>query len=370
LQPSNRSADNLFSTLWLELQDRTSIAAIVNSARAAQPIQVTVDTIICQETTPAAALALIFPERIHSLVNIQSTPDIAVAEISNLANEAFSLALSRTDFDGVYHALATIPTTDSRWQRFERWVAGATPHIVPVFLNHSDFIDIGAALAKFGEVEVSRITARRPSDQSSLNRGWKARVGLARPSHLEAISAARHEGASVRTVTLSVPGRLSVHLRRRAGATYYGGEYELFEGVILTRLAAAASRRLKLTSNRQREVAAASPAPLVIDLGREMLETASDTAQLVEDLQNSRDLAVAVLHRNPYLHVIVTDFTDGSNFDVFVTRADQVEIHPGFRSSSICLTRLTQVISECLEADQIREKQPQPRARLEDLVAG
>jgi hypothetical protein len=80
-------------------------------------------------------------------------------------------------------------------------------------------------------------------------------------------------------------------------------------------------------------------------------------------------MAIAVLHRNPYLHVVVTDYADGSNFDVFVTEPDAIEVHPGFRSSLGALTRLTQSLGERFEALKIAEAAPPEPVSLDDLIA-
>src|SRR3954454_17149568 len=35
-----------------------------------------------------------------------------------------------TSEDGVYNLVGTVPVTDERWRRVERWVANAAPHVV------------------------------------------------------------------------------------------------------------------------------------------------------------------------------------------------------------------------------------------------
>lgn len=166
----------------------------------------------------------------------------------------------------MWHIVGSAPTTDPRWRKVERWVANAAPLVVPVLLNHDDFADIGTALSEYGEVEVSRMTARRRADLSSISRGWKARSGK------------------------------------------------------------------------------------------------------LAELAQQRDVGIAVLHRNPYLHVVVTDYSDGSNFDVFVTDPSAISVHPGFRASMGALTRLTQRLGERFEALEIAEALPADAVSLDDLI--
>ena len=230
----------------------------------------------------------------------------------------------------MWHLVGSAPTTDPRWRKVERWVANASPLVVPVLLNHDDFADIGTALSEHGEVEVSRMTARRRADLSSVSRGWKARSGSLRPTHHEVIADAEAEGASVRTLSLHVEDVLSLHLRRLAGATYYTGDFSLFDRLVLGRLATAASRRRDLLSGRARQVDEPPRRPITIRLPGPVLVDAEATGDVLAVLERQRDVAVAVLHRNPYLHVVVTDYSDGSNFDVFVTDPCAIEVHPGF----------------------------------------
>jgi hypothetical protein len=70
---------------------------------------------------------------------------------------------------------------------------------------------------------------------------------------------------------------------------------------------------------------------------------------LLEALAEQRGVGTAVLHRNPSLHVAVTDYLDGSNFDAFVTFDDRVVIYPGYRATVGALTRLTEHLAERLQ---------------------
>ena len=280
----------------------------------------------------------------------------------------FVLSAWPTAHEGVFHLVSSIPATDARWRKIERWIAKAAPAVVPVFLNHDDFADVGTALSEFGEVEVSRLTARKPSDLSSLNRGWPVRSGSLRPSPLAAIADADTEGASVRTLTLHIQGKISLHLRRLAGATFYSGDFPLFYTVVLGRLASAAGRRRALLSGRARRTDVTPREPITIRLSSPVLTDAEATGAVLDELQHQRDMSIAVLHRNPYLHVVVTDYSDGSNFDVFVTTPDAIEVHPGFRASMGALTRLTQSLGERFSALEIAEAATPAPVSLDDLI--
>jgi hypothetical protein len=281
----------------------------------------------------------------------------------------FVLAAWPAGPDGVFHLTGSVPRTDPRWKKVERLIAGLTPDVVPCYLNHADFTAIGTALTEHGEVEVRALSARKRIDHSGYNRSWPILEDRLRPDHHDALAEAEAEGASVRTLTLHVAERLDVHLRRRAGATYYGGNFDLFANVVMGRLTRAAEQRRQLMTGRAREVGAIVPAPIQIRLDDPIFTDATATGDLLNEVAGLRDLSMAVMHRNPYLHVAVSDLTDGSNYDVFVTSPDSIEIHPGFRASMGSLSRLSQALGERFEATEIGEATPSEPVSLYDLMA-
>jgi hypothetical protein len=270
---------------------------------------------------------------------------------------------------GVFHLVGTVPTTDPRWKKVERRIASSAPGLLPCFLNHDDFVDLGEALSTFGDVEVVRSTARRFADTSSVVRAWPARSGEPRLSTAEVIREAEAEGESVRNLTLQVAKVMSVQVRRTAGATFYSGDFAAFADVVLTRLAAAAAARRRLLSGRQRELNQPAPPAISVRLADRRLADAASTGRVLSAVAAQPQTGVAVLHRNPYLHLIVTDDLDGSNFDVFVTSADAIDVLPGYRASLGALTRLTQTLSDVLGADEIIERPVQPPVMMADLLA-
>lgn len=321
----------------------------------------TVETVLVDADDPAAALMAGGDElRRFGLVAALRIPD---------DRGAFVLSLWPAGHDGVFHVVATVPSTDDRWRRIERRVGSAAPRVVPFYLDHDDFSAVGTTLSEHGDVEVSRMTARDRTDQSSLTRGWPSRKGTIRPSPEDVIAFVDDSGASVRTMTLHIADTLALHLRRRAGATFYSGDFALFDELVLGRLAAAGGRRHALLTGRQRKVGEQPAAPLTVRLPGPVFVDAEATGLLIDALSRHRALSVAVMHRNHYLHVVVTDYLDGSNFDVFVTDEAAIDIHPGYRASVGALGRLTELLSEKFLAEDIAERPPPASVSLDDLVA-
>lgn len=312
--------------------------------------QLTIATVIADGCEPGERLA---QAGAGAITAFAWAGPIAVMRVGE-DETGYTVAVWPTSEQGVFHLVGTVPVTDERWRRVERWLGNSAPRIVPFVLNQADFEGVGAALAEHGRVEVSRLTARVLSDGSSYTRGWAEGRRAPRPTYSQALGEVE-EFASVRTLTVHVGDLLSIHLRRQAGATFYGGSFRLFEDVVLTALVGAAARRRALHTGRARRPHERQDQAIAVQMPTSIFANAESVSDLLEALSEQRGVGIAVLHRNPYLHVAVTDYLDGSNFDAFITFDDRVLIYPGYRASVGALTRLTEHLAERFAAREVTE---------------
>ncbi len=328
--------------------------------------QLTVATVIADVDEPGERLA---QAGAGVLAGIARAGPITVLRVGE-GDDGYVVAIWPTTEDGVHHLLATVPVTDERWRRVERWVGSSAPLIVPFTLNEADFAGVGASLAEHGRVEVSRLTARVLGDGSSYTRGWPEGRRTRRPTYAQALGEVE-SFAFVRTLTVHVGEALSLHLRRQAGATYYGGSFGMFEDVVLNALVAAAARRKALLNGRERRLGVRQERAIAIQMTAGIFAEAESISELLGTISEQRGVGIAVLHRNPYLHIAVTDYLDGSNFDAFVTTDDQVTIYPGYRATVGALTRVTEHIAERFAAREVHDVEAStPPTRDELLTTG
>lgn len=337
---------------------------LVEASREVERAHVTVETVIAVDENPLG----VFHERLRTPTELRTRARAAALKVLDHRGP-YVLSAWPDEAAGVYHLVGSLATTDSRWNRITNLLSHGAGDVFPCFLDHKDFQALGSALSEFGTVEVGRLTARKRMDWSSWNRGWSADTGLVRPNHMAAIAEAENVGAVVRTMTLHVANALDVHIRRISGATYYSGDFAIFEKVVMRRLANSARQRLALLRGRERSVESDDLRPIQIKLADDQLRDAEATGMVLEFLQKQRSVGVAVLHRNPYFHAVVTDFSDGSNFDVLVTDSDSLEIFPGFRASLRSLGQLAQGLSERFGAVEIGEEGESPTVTLEQLAS-
>lgn len=323
--------------------------------------QTTVEVVLTDGPSPITYMA----PRVLRDATVYSGAGFDVLELHDDDGD-WSVAFLGTDREGVFLVVGGSSSTSQRWQRVERWLSKAHG-VARCYLNHDDFERVGDILATYGEVEVSRWTARKVTDMSSITRGFRAQQKSERPDHRDVIREAEQNMASIRTLALSVKQTLSLHLRRVAGCTFYSGDARLFEDTVVRILIEAASGRRALMSGRAR-VPSQAVRPVAIHLERAVFKSRDETGVLINHLNAAPNVSVAVFHRNPYLHVAVTDEVDGSNFDVMITESDRIDIVPGYRASVAAMTRLGTLLGERFGSKEMSEA-TQDRVSLDSLFA-
>lgn len=327
--------------------------------------QLTVTTVVSDREQPGETIVGAARQRIPEAAALDKV-EVFVADHND---EQFLFSLWPSGFDAVWHLVSTVPYTSDEWSRVDRIVRRSAPAIASVQLDEQELPSICHMLSEHGRVQVSRMTARITRDHSSYTRGWPSEAPLPKPSYTEALGEIEGRG-TVRTLTVTVGNRLNVHLRKRAGATFYGGEPELFCEVVLNRLARAASLRADAFRNRQRRHREPVGDPLAVHVQDGQFTDREQLRGFVADLDTVSDLGVTVLHGNPYLHLTVTDYRDGSNYNMFVTDGRQIRIYPGFRASMGSLARIADEVGEIVSAVAINDAEPSRPLTRDDFLAG
>lgn len=303
--------------------------------------QLTVLTLISEGPTPG--------ELLHGARGVEGVHHVGGVELiqASMGSRGYVVAAWPTVEPGVFHLTGSVPVTDDGWERVERvWMNAVGSRLAPVILNRQDFDSIGHTLAEHGSIETTRMTARVLRDSSSYTRGWPHVPGVRRPSHGEALS--ETDGMIVKTITLDVAGRTRVQLRRSSGASFLRGDFRLFCDIVLGALTRAAGERRELLAGRQREPLAPVSETVSIAVDRVDLDDPRVRAELLSTLTALRGVQAAVMHENPYLHVLVTDFANASTFDVLITDDGRLDIVPGLRSSVGSLARVTDALGVAL----------------------
>ena len=175
------------AALWSAAQEARapeSLRGLVHSTfHGEREDQLTVATIIADGCEPAERLA---QAAAGVVVGLAWAGPVGVLRVRDVEG-SYIVSIWPTADAGVHHLVGTVPVTDERWRRVERWLTNSAPGLVPFVLNQADFDGIGSALAEHGRVEVSRLTARVLRDGSSYTRGWAEGRRSPRPTYSQAL---------------------------------------------------------------------------------------------------------------------------------------------------------------------------------------
>lgn len=119
---------------------------------------------------------------------------------------------------------------------------------------------------------------------------------------------------------------------------------------------------LKLFSHRARlERTDSSALPLVIDFEGDQFQNVQENRRLIQAMRRLKGSSVSVLHGNPYVHLSVLDYFDGSAFDLWVLDRRQLIIVPQLKASIAAIKRLiNHIFDDYAEGRLLDYKLPQP----------
>lgn len=98
---------------------------------------------------------------------------------------------------------------------------------------------------------------------------------------------------------------------------------------------------IELFSHRSRlERSDLSPRPIVIELNEDHFVEISENQRLIQSMRRLKAASISVIHGNPYVHLSVLDYFDGSAFDLWVLDQQKLVIVPQLRVSVAAIKRL------------------------------
>jgi hypothetical protein len=105
----------------------------------------------------------------------------------------------------------------------------------------------------------------------------------------------------------------------------------------------------------RRERADLSARPLVIDFASEQIAEDNERQRFVQAMKRLNRASVSVLHGNPYVHLSVLDYYDGSVFDVWVLSGREITIVPQMKGTIAAIKRLIHHIFDSYAEGQLRD---------------
>jgi hypothetical protein len=84
--------------------------------------------------------------------------------------------------------------------------------------------------------------------------------------------------------------------------------------------------------------------PVFIEYSNNIFENVEQNKRLIKSLSEFPKSSYSVYHGNPYLHMSMVDYCDGSSYDIWVVSSNRLIIIPQLRATFNSLSRLCEHI--------------------------
>jgi len=112
---------------------------------------------------------------------------------------------------------------------------------------------------------------------------------------------------------------------------------------------------LTLFSKRSRRENELAVKPLTIQFGQNQFSDIGENAKFIDKMNQLSNASVSVMHGNPYIFLTIIDYVDGSTFDVWVLKANELIIVPQLKSTVNALKRVISHIFDRYAEGTIQE---------------
>ena len=128
-----------------------------------------------------------------------------------------------------------------------------------------------------------------------------------------------------------------------------------FYEIIAEYLLSVGRRSIDLYSNKSRMENNGEIKPIVIEYPHNIFENSEQNRKLIRVISEFPKSSYSVYHGNPYVHVSLVDYVDGSSYDLWVVSADRLIIVPQIRATFNSLSRLCEHILKRFSEGRIDE---------------
>ena len=246
-----------------------------------------------------------------------------------------------------------------------RFIESYRPRFSRFYLTSSELKDIFVVLERIlsREIWVTKTVVRSHFDSAS--------IVFDKSPYLDMFNSPRMEGRYVDKVEFSIrkDGKDEYHgfISRDGMCFYKYGKVEYFFRYILPTVVTRGEAKFDRFEGVERESGSGTVEPVFFLFGRDLLVDRKANVRLAKALSGIERSAIAVYHLNPYLHVALTDFFDGSTLDIISDGADRVGISPGYNCSFHSLMRVSEEISKKFSEGSV-EKAVKKRYELSDFL--
>lgn len=250
------------------------------------------------------------------------------------------------------------------------WVIRNTPPQIYEFYATSR--DLEEVLDRFDEsldsnpfIEVTQAVAYSHKDQAEISykkRPYGVVFGQAREgrSYIDSLTF---------EATTEEELLLRASMNRDGSTTLNKGDVDLFFNKLLDQFISYGDEKAEVFTGKERNPETGDVQEIEIQFDNPVFQSPKDNKLLVDALTDLTKSSVTVYHANPYAHVSVLDFNDGSSSDVFITDPNTVTIVPSYRGSTNSLMRISNKLYRELDESTLVYID-EPDYEMEDFLGG
>jgi hypothetical protein len=104
--------------------------------------------------------------------------------------------------------------------------------------------------------------------------------------------------------------------------------------------------RLGYLQRRSESAEKTRPEPIVIRFNEPIFRDEGWNEKFIENMAQLKNISITELHKNPYIHLSILDYLDGSSYGVWIVSDNEINIIPQARGTVASMTRLLNHIYE------------------------
>lgn len=324
------------------------------------------------ETDPAAWLPsvsrpscrLSLADRSEGLLSFQCTLRRESGTGASQVQEGRFFVYEHPRYRNVYVLLTLEPTFC--FERLKDLVSRAFPKAITTFITHRR---LRRLLEEFSaQHELSRLVIRRASfrirfeegDRAQRSRIWPG-VGWPDMELQEAFDWVYQQNGWFQSLQFDacrdhqVPAKIGF---TRQGVTRTSGLFSHVFAGFVEPVCKVIDENVRFFGQRsRRDRADLSVRPLGIEFEPEQIAESEERRRFIAAMRRFRSASVSVLHGNPYVHLSVLDYYDGSAFDVWVLSGNEITIVPQMKGSVAAIKRLVHHVFDSYAEGHLRDHQ-------------
>lgn len=145
-------------------------------------------------------------------------------------------------------------------------------------------------------------------------------------------------------------------ISREGLSKFIGGNINFFYDKFLLLLANFGEEKRRKLNKKEKNMQNYDLKPLALKFREEIIREKEENRRIIDSLQKLPRSSMFIYHFNPYLHLSLLDFIDGSSCDIFISAPDEISIIPSYNCTLSSLMRIFSKLSKDFKEGEIIEK--------------